>query len=229
MGELAIEFFKVLKTAHRIYGQYKRIAGFESFYGVGSFEELTGYEAPQKITRGSIRRLKDYINEMRKKKEHYEYASEKGWEEALTASWEEFKESNQAAQLNCDTSTWSGSFAQDGLDSLYTSMWQFGYRYAMDKWRTNFKRIKNKNDRIEAGQKYKKSIESFLAKFGEELKRLAYSVIDTKKGGFNTNARWFVMDSEGAAGRAKFRNFIDQLFEAWWVPEQAPFVRRLAR
>ncbi len=229
MGELAVEFYKMLKTAHRIYGQYKRIAGFQSFYGVSSFEELTGYEVPKRITRGSIRRLEEYVEEMRKKKEHFEYVMNKGgWEEALFVSWDVFKDSYEEARSN-SLKTELGDYAKSGMDRLFDAVKEFGYRYAIEKWRSEFRKMKNAKKRLEKEAEYKHSIESFLVNRGEELKRLAYSVVDTKTGGFNTNTKWWKRTSSGAAGRSKFRKFIDDMFKAWWIKEQAQYVKHLAR
>ena len=228
------DFTSLLKTAHRIYGQYKRIEGFESFYNVSSFESLVGYKIPKRVTRGSIRRLEKSINKMRALKERYEYreiAEERrlqiSWRDALRASYDQFKESNQGAMDQIDyTSKFTASYAEAGLTRLAMAIKELAYDHAVEKWAKNFKNISDIKDRIKKMKEYIDSIHSFISKYGEKMKRFAYAVIDTKSGGFNTNRKFWKFDGQGAVGRSRFNAFVDQLTKSWWIEEQADLIKR---
>lgn len=236
------EYAELLKTAHRIYGQYKRTAGFESYYsnifkrGINSFESLTDYRRPKRVTRGSISNLKKYIHEMERlydlyvlKKDRIEKDQE--WKNALWGLYNTIEERNQQAQAACDTAAnaWTAAFAEKGLQREINAIYDcFEYAERVNQKRFDALYKVDKKQWADMIDKYIESIINFVRKEGRRIERFAYAVVDTKRGGFNTNKNgtrktgaFFKPGPHQRVGQDRFMEFCKKLCEALWIPQYA--------
>ncbi len=236
------EYEELLKTAHRIYGQYKRMAGFEAYYsnifkrGIKSFESLTNYKRPKRITRGSVSNLKKHMHEMERLHDLYDIRKERiqkdqEWKNALWGLYNTIEEKNQQAQAACDTArnAWVAAFAEKGLEREINAIYDC-FEYAQKTNQRKFDALLkiDKDQWVKTIDEYIESIENFMRKNGRRIERFAYAVIDTKSGGFNTNKNgtrkqgaFFKPGPQQQVGQDRFLEFCKKLCEALWIPQYA--------
>lgn len=212
-----------LKRIHREYGQFRRYID-----GAPTFEELTGYRRPKKITEGSIKRLREIARKGRGKWEQARRQrpdakpitppryrkpaikipkSRQPVEEArmIIANFlEQFDNGTNVVLSTGDyqaTAFWT-NVAQRGAINLNEAVHQL------------IERAIERN----GVQAVAKGLKEFTEKYGDKIERYAYSIIDTETGGFNTNLNWHTYTPEGSVGRERFKKFTKALCDAVGMP-----------
>lgn len=182
------EYNRMLQRAHRQWGQYKRAFATSDPRRTMTFEEATGYTRPQKITKGSIRRLEKTVGEARLLYEEQAYILP-----------ETIERVGLALQRGFDMI--SGNALAEYGGEMLRLVWKRMVDGALELAET----IHSPNERAQ----WVDELEKFYALNERTLERFAYAVIDTGSGGFNTNTRWFRKDVAGNTGRQRFIKFAE--------------------
>lgn len=243
-SRLEAEYKRELTRAHRSWGQRRRQFGENDPLRKASFEEATGYIAPQKITAGSIARLKQFeatatILGEQQQIRNVEYRT---LLEKARAQWRPytFLSTGEVFDSITDYEVVTAPTEEDieELRNLYED--SLALNNLIDMLDAGFDMVSSSNRLAKAGARQLNDtlhwiiveairkngfsdiidgIKSFVSSQGRMVERFAMSVIDTGNGGFNTNSRWFRKDKYGNAGRQRFLQFAEELCNALGVPE----------
>lgn len=227
MSSVKARYEAELRRIHREYGQFRRY-----IEGAPTFEELTGYRRPKKITEGSIKRLREIARKGRGK-----------WEKARRrrpdappitpprkrkptigigdkfsprigdTQTDEMIIKNFLEQFDKGT-----NFVLDTGDYQATAYWtRVAQRGATNLNTAIHELIARAIDR-NGVHAVAEGLMKFTKEYGDKLERYAYSVIDTETGGFNTNINWHTSSPEGSVGRERFKEYTKALCDAVGMP-----------
>lgn len=197
---VADEYKQELTRIHRSFGQYRRYID-----NAPTFEELTGYQKPKRITKGSIRRLLKFEKIARAAGEHALSTKKKEADYVI----ENFKDMVESGYLHVVK---TADFESSGFYSLLSVS---GAERHVGVIYDALEAAIDKQGKIKVADGLKR----FVAKKGKIIEHYAYAVIDTGDGGFNTNERWNHYSTSGSLGRQKFEDFTRDLIHAMGAPE----------
>ena len=228
------EYNREIARIHRSFGQFKKYLQPDM-----TFEKFTGYEAPSRITRGSIRRLREVERKARAELEYGARIAQGKTEEVKIGRklkdsdiWKKPKsidavfppvtppggpepEDYQIAVDNFLYLVDSGYYHVLGwADWKSTGYWSTIATQAANRLNDALHGMIDRAIQINGIERVGKGLMDFIARHGKEIEHYAYAVIDTSGGGFNTNRKWNRSDAGGSVGREKFISFTRELCEA---------------
>lgn len=191
-------FYRELVRIHRSYGQYRRF-----FEGAPSFEELTGYKVPKRITEASIRHL---------------IKVEKQWRGKWEKAYRDAKKEGELVILGFQRMILAG-VAHVHPDWKHSGFWSRMMEESTARLAAAVDDMLDTAIKQHGVMKVAEGLKRFIAKQGPKIEHYAYAIIDTETGGFNTNEQWNKASPKGIEGRNRFVDFSKELCEACGVPE----------